>query len=170
MKYEKSQYFKGDLAKTIDMAKNTFLPNGFEIIESNNSSLEVTNRSGLWGYNQHPLNGVSKAHIFCSDGRITIKAELGGVTKMIKYLVLFIGGMTVFFLIFFGILFHIQGQPFGKLMRIIWAPFVPWPIIIPLMGVWFKKRACRTLDTLLNNMISGMSLSKAGANRESTNL
>jgi len=154
MKYEKEEYFKGDLAKAIDLAKNTFLPNGFEIIDSSNSSFEVTNRSNVWGSNQHPLNGVSKACISGSGGKITLKAELGGVTKMIKYLILFIGGMMVFFLIFFGIQFHVQGQPVNKLLRMIWAPFVPWPIAIPLMGVWFKKRADRALDTLLKNMIS----------------
>jgi hypothetical protein len=154
MKYEKEEYFEGDLAKAIEVAKNTFLPNGFEIVDSSNSNLEVTNHSGLWGHNQHPLNGVSKASISGGDGKITLNAELGGVKTMIKYLILFIGGMMVFFLILFGVQFHIQGQPFGKLMRIIWAPFVPWPIAIPLMGVWFKKRADRALDTLLKNMIS----------------
>lgn len=154
MKYEKEEYFDGNLAKAIDVARNTFLPNGFEIVDSSDSKLEVTNRSNLWGYNQHPLNGVSKAYISRSDGKIILKAELGGVTKMIKYLILFIGGMMVFFLFFFGIQFHIQGQPIDKLLRMVWAPFAPWPIAIPLMGVWFKKRADRALDTLLKNMIS----------------
>jgi hypothetical protein len=154
MKYEKAEYFEGDLAKAIDVAKNTFLPNGFEIISSSNSNLEVSNRSYVWGYNQHPLNGVSKVYISGSDGKIIIKAELGGVTKMLQYLILFMGGMMVFFLIFFGIQLHVQGQPINKLLRMIWAPFAPWPIAIPLMGVWFKKRADRALDTLLKNMIS----------------
>lgn len=154
MDYKKEEYFEGDLAKAIDVAKNTLLPNGFEIIDSSDSYLEAVNRTGLWGYNQYPLNGVSKAYISGRDGKVALKAELGGVAKMIKYLILFIGGMMVFFLIFFGIQFHVQGQPINKLLRMIWAPFAPWPIAIPLMGIWFKKRADRVLDTLLKNMIS----------------
>jgi len=155
MKYEKEEYLKGDLAKAIDVARNTFLPNGFEIIDSSDSKLEVTNRSSLWGYNQHPLNGVSKASIFSSGGKITLKAELGGVTKMIKYLTLFIGAMAIFFLLLFGFLFGLrQQQPLGKVLLISLGPLVPWPIAIPLMGIWFKKRADRALDTLLKNMIS----------------
>ncbi len=154
MKYERTEYFAADSAKAMDVAKNTFLPNGFEIISSSDSMLEVVNRSSVWGYNQHPLNGVSKAVITGGNGKITIKAELGGVTKMIKYLILFIVGMMVFFVIVFGIQFHVQGQPLNKLLRMVWMPFVPWPVLIPLMGLWFKKRACRALDTLLNNMIA----------------
>lgn len=155
MKYEKEEYFEGDLAKAIDVAKNTLLPNGFEIIDSSDSYLEAVNHTGLWGYNQHPLNGVSKVSISESDGKIILKSELGGVTKMIKYLTLFIGAMAVFFLLLFGFLFGLrQQQPLGKVLLISLGPLVPWPIAIPLMGVWFKKRADRALDTLLKNMIS----------------
>jgi len=155
MKYEKTEQFEGDLAKAIDVAKNTFLPNGFEIINSSDSALAVVNRSGLWGYNQHPLNGVSKASISPSSAGITLRAEFGGVTKMIRYLSLFIGGMVVFFLLVFGIVFGLmQGQPASRIFQISLAPFIPWPIIIPLMGIWLRKRACRALDTLLSNMVA----------------
>ena len=40
--YNKTVYFEGELDNPVDMARNTFLPNGFEIIESNKSYLEVT--------------------------------------------------------------------------------------------------------------------------------
>jgi hypothetical protein len=154
MDYERTEYFEGDLAKAVDVAKNTFLPNGFEIINSEQSTLEVANRSSLWGYNRHPLNGVSKACVCGGDGKITLKAEFGGVTKMIKYLILFILGMAVFFLVVFGLLFGLQqGQPVRKIFLMSLAPFAPWPVIIPLMGIWFKKRAYKALDTLLNNMV-----------------
>ena len=154
MQYHKEEDFGGDLAKAIDVARNTFLPNGFEIVGNSNSELDVTNKSDVWGHNAHPLKGVSTARISGSDGKITLRAELGGVTKMIKYMVLLIGGMVVFFLISFGVLFYAQGQSLNKLLRMVLAPFAPWPIVIPLMGIWFKKRAERALDTLLKNMIS----------------
>ena len=155
MRYEKTEQFEGDLTKAIEVAKNTFLPNGFQIINSSDLALEVANRSGLWGYNQHPLNGVSKAWVSKSHGGVTLKAELGGVTKMVKYLTFFISAMVIFFLLVFGIVFGLaQGQPVSKVLLISLGPFVPWLIIIPLMGIWFKNRACRALDILLNNMVT----------------
>ena len=42
MKYEKEEYFEGDLAKVIDVAKNTFLPNGFEILNISNNPAKDT--------------------------------------------------------------------------------------------------------------------------------
>jgi hypothetical protein len=155
MKYEKEEYFKGNLAKAIEMAKNTFLPNGFEIIDSSDSYLEAVNRSSLWGYKRHPLNGVSMVSISGGDGRIILKAELGGVTKMVKYLIFFIAAMIIFFLVLFGLLFGIrQGQPISKVVMISLLPFAPWLIAIPLMKFWFKKRAGIALDTLIKNMIN----------------
>jgi hypothetical protein len=56
--------------------------------------------------------------------------------------------------VFFGIILPKQGQNAGKIILISLSPFIPWPLIIPLMALWMKSRTAKALDTLINNMIS----------------
>ena len=154
MDYEKTVPFNGSPEKAFETARNTFLPHGFEIVGSSSTTLEVAGPGTLWTKGQDPMVGVSKACISAADGGLSIKAELGGVTKAVKYLILFILGMAVFFILVFGFLFSArQGQPINKIILTSIAPFIPWPVIIPLMAIWMRSRTCKALDTLLNNMV-----------------
>ncbi len=155
MNYQKTVSFSGNPRKAFEIAQNTFLPHGFQIANSSESILEVLGPGTLWTKGQDPMVGVSKACISAADGSISIKAELGGVTKAIKYLILFILGMAIFFILMFGFLFTVkQGQPINKTILMSIAPLIPWPVIIPLMAIWMKSRTCKALDTLMNNMIA----------------
>jgi len=89
--------------------------------------------------------------IIADSGKITLKAEFGGVKKLMKFLVFFIGGMMIFFLVLFGIMFHVQQKPMNVFL--ILGPLLPWPILIPVMAIVFKKRALRALDTLMRNIV-----------------
>lgn len=107
-----------------------------------------------WSKSQVPLFGVSKVRILGTTGNLSIDAEFGGIRKTIKFVIFLILGLAVFFLVTFGILFTIiQGQPAGKIILISVAPFIPWPVIIPIMAKFMRWRTSRALDALLHNMI-----------------
>ena len=153
--YERTEHFDGETAKAMEIARNTLLPHGFEIIQSNESYLELANNSFPWGRNPNPIRMISSAHISFGNGEITLRAELNNIKKIFLYLCLFIIGMAVFFIVTFGIVFVLkQHQPINKIVFLSLAPLAPWPFIIPIMSIWFKRAAHQTLDTLMNNMLS----------------
>ncbi len=153
MDYEKTMPFSGNMEKALEVAKNVFIQHNFQIVRDSDSEVELTG-PGMLSSRQNPLVGISRVCIRGTSGNISIEAEFGGIRKLTKYLVLFIVGMAIFFLVFFGIILPKQGQPADKIILISLAPFIPWPVIIPLMAMWMKSRTAKSLDILTNNMIA----------------
>ncbi len=153
MDYEKAEPFSGNMEKALETAKNVFIQHNFQIVRDSDSEVELTG-PGMLSSRQNPLVGISRVCIRGTSGNISIEAEFGGIRKLTKYLVLFIVGMAIFFLVFFGIILPKQGQPADKIILISLAPFIPWPVIIPLMYKWMKYRTSKVLDTLLTNMVT----------------
>ncbi len=153
MDYEKTMPFSGNMEKALEVAKNVFIQHNFQIVRDSDTEVELTG-PGMLSSRQNPLVGISRVCIRGTSGNLSIEAEFGGIRKLTKYLVLFIVGMAIFFLVFFGIILPKQGQPADKIILISLAPFIPWPVIIPLMAMWMKSRTAKSLDILTNNMIA----------------
>ncbi|HUS73271.1 MAG TPA: hypothetical protein VMY06_09420 [Sedimentisphaerales bacterium] len=153
MDYEKTEPFSGNMEKALEVAKNVFIQHNFQIVRDSDSEAEFTG-PGMLSSRQNPLVGISRVCIRGISGNLSVEAEFGGNRKLIKYLVLFIAGMAIFFLVFFGIILPKQGQPADKIILISLAPFIPWSVIIPLMTIWMKSRTAKSLDTLLTNMVA----------------
>ena len=155
--YERTEYFDGESSKALEIARNTFLPHGFEIIENDESSIEVAKHGFLIISSQNKLNPIdliSNVRVSIDNRKITLYADLNGVKKFILYAGLFIAGMAVFFLALFGFIFVVkQNQPISKIILLSLAPLAPWPFLIPIMGAWYKKSVIKALDTLMNNML-----------------
>jgi len=151
MDYEKTVPFGGNVGKAIEAAKNAFIQHNFQIVHDRYLEVELTG-PGMLSSRQNPLVGISRIRIRGSSGNLSLEADFEGIRKLIKFLVFFIVGMAVFFVVLFGILFSKQGQPVTKIILISLAPFIPWPVIIPLMAIWMKSRTSKALDTLVNNM------------------
>jgi len=151
MGYEKTIHFNGNTEKALEVARNTFLPLGFTIIKNTNECIELTGPGTFWTQGQNPLVGISKISVSRSGNELSINARFGGIHKTIKFLILFIIGMSIFFLVMFGLIFNRQGTPFQRFFLPL-APFIPWPAIIPLMAIFMKSRTSKSLDALLNNM------------------
>jgi len=151
MSYEKTIHFDGNIGKALEVAINVFLPHGFTITKKTDEFIELTGPGTLWTQGQDSLIGISKVSVSGTNNELSIKAEFGGIWKTIKYLVIFIIGMSIFFLVFFGIMFNKQGVSTHKFLLSL-APFIPWPVVIPLMAIWMKSRTSHSLDALLNNM------------------
>jgi len=153
MDYEKTAPLSGNMKKALEVAKNVFIQHNFQIVHDSDIEVEFTG-PGMLSSRQNPLVGISRVCIRGTSGNISIEAEFGGIRRLTKYLVFFIVGMAIFFLVFFGIILPKQGQPADKIILISLAPFIPWPVIIPLMAIWMKSRTAKALDTLINNMIA----------------
>jgi hypothetical protein len=154
MSYEKTIYFNGNTGKAIEVARNTFLPLGFSIANNTNEYIELTGPGTYWTNGQNPLVGISRISVARTHNELSIKAEFGGVWKTVKYLIIFIISMSIFFLVLFGIVFNKQGMSAQKNLLLALGPFVPWPVLIPLMAIWMKSRTSNSLDALLNNMVT----------------
>ncbi len=153
MDYEKTEPFSGNMEKAFEVAKNVFIQHNFQIVRDSDSEVEFTG-PGMLSSMQNPLVGISRVCIRGTSGNISIEAEFGGIRRLTKYLVFFIVGTAIFFLVFFGIMFSKQGRPLNKIILNVLAPFIPWPILIPLIHILMKSRTSKALDRLLTNMIT----------------
>lgn len=159
--YSKTAPFVGHPAKALDVARTTFMSQGFQIVASSNDELRVTG-PGLNSTKENPLKGVSEASIIIRASAIEIKAMLGGTQKLSKFLRLFPLGMALFFLLVTGIVFGVIALTLSEFRQ--WWIFLiaalvpvlalsPWLFLSPIMVRWIEKRTVQALDTLLNNML-----------------
>ena len=153
MEYSKTIPFTGHGAKALDVARSTFMGQGFQIVASTDHELRVTG-PGINSTRENPLKGVSEATIIIRSAAIEVKALLGGAQKLKTFLRLFPLGMALFFLIFFGVLAWIL--PEFRRWWIFLIPVLalsPWLFLAPMIGRMMEKRTTQAVDTLLSNMI-----------------
>ncbi len=163
--YLKTVPFAGHTAKALDVARTTFMNQGFQIIANSDYELRVTG-PGLNGTKENPLKGVSEASIIIHASAIEMKAILGGTQKLNKFLRIFPLGMALFFLLAIGITFGVialtEGLTLPELRQWWWVGLIaflipvsalsPWIFLSPIMIRWIEKRTVQAIDTLLNNM------------------
>jgi hypothetical protein len=153
MEYSKTVPFTGRASKALEVARSTFLPQGFQLVASSDTELRVAG-PGMNSTRGDPLKGISEASIIARSSAIEIKATLGGVEKMKKFLIFFPLGMALLFLIVFGILALTQPvlrRPWFFLIPIL--ALSPWLFLAPLMSRMIWRRTTQAIDTLLNNMV-----------------
>lgn len=154
MEYSKSVPFTGHGARALDVARSTFIGNGFQIIASSDYELRVTG-PGINSTRENPLRGVSEATIIVRSSTIEIKAMLNGAQKMKRFMQLFPLAMAVFFLIVFGALAWRL-----PVLRNVWfflTPMLalsPWIFLAPLIARSIERKTKEALDTLLSNMMT----------------
>lgn len=149
MDYEKTIPFSGSTEKALEMARNIFIQQNFQIVASADSAVELTG-PGMLSSRQNPLVALSSVTIHATGGSLSIEADFGAIKTLTRYLTYFILGMAIFFFVLFGLLFYEQGQPARLLIPL--APFAPWPILIPVLAKIMRRRTRRALDTLMNNI------------------
>jgi len=151
MKYEKTITFKGDPEKAFEVAINTLIPHGFAIKKKAPRCIEFLGPDTLGNKGQNPLTGVSNLTAESGLYGLELKAELGGILKTVKFLVIFVVSMALFFLVLFGFLFG-KNPDSPNFILLSLLPLAPWPLIIPIMLTVMKTRTKKSLDSLLNNM------------------
>jgi hypothetical protein len=153
MEYSKTVPFMGRGARALDVARSTFVGQGFQITASSDDELRVTG-PGINSTRQNPLRGISEASIIIRASAIEIKAILGGAQKMKTFMRLFPLGMALFFMLVFGVLAWRL-----PLLRNVWFFLVPllalspWLFLAPLIARSIEKNTVQAVDTLLSNMM-----------------
>lgn len=159
MQYTNSVPFEGDTGKAFDLAMSSLTSLGFRIVSSDDSSLELTG-PGMNSTRQSPLVGAS--HIWISrtyDGRLSLRAELGGVETMARFVTIFPVALALGLGIMFVVLGTIQRgaqlPPRALLIPVI-AAVAPNVVLWLFVGPWMARRigrqTCAAIDALLNNM------------------
>jgi hypothetical protein len=153
MEYSKTVPFTGSASQALKVARSTFLPQGFQLVASADHELRVTG-PGINSTRENPLKGITEASIIVRSSAIEIKATLGGVEKMKKFLTFFLLGMALLFLIVFGVLaltIPDLRRPWFFLIPIL--ALSPWIFLAPLMSRMIGRRTIQAIDTLLSNMV-----------------
>jgi hypothetical protein len=155
MEYSKTVPFTGKASKALEVARSTFLPQGFQIVASTDYELRVTG-PGINSTKENPLKGITEASIVVrpSASAIEMKATLGGVEKMKKFLTFFPLGMALLFLIIFGAV--ALSVPAMRNPVFFLTPLLalsPWFFLSPWMSRMIARRTVQAIDTLLSNMV-----------------
>jgi len=155
VKYSKTVPFTGKAAKALEVARSTFLPQGFQLVASTDYELRVTG-PGLNSTKENPLKGITEASIIIrpSASAIEMTATLGGVEKMKKFLTFFPLGLALLFLIAIGVValsVPAMRRPIFFLTPVL--ALSPWLFLSPWMSRMIGRRTVQAIDTLLNNMV-----------------
>lgn len=155
MEYSKTVPFTGKASKALEVARSTFLPQGFQLVASTDYELRVTG-PGINSTRENPLKGITEASIVIrpSASAIEMKATLGGVERMKKFLTFFPLGMALLFMIVFGVL-ALTVPDFRRpwIFLIPLAALSPWLFLAPMMSRMIGRRTVQAIDTLLSNMV-----------------
>ncbi len=154
MEYEKVVDFAGDARKALEAARAALVQVGFQVSPIEESAFRAT-YSGWFDTRRNPLLAASTMVVAVRDGRLALGAELGGLGKLRKFLILLIGGMALLFLVGFGAFMLpqvLQGKEHPAMLALPLAPFAPWPVLGPVIVRVSRARAVKALDTLLDNV------------------
>jgi hypothetical protein len=157
MKYEKTITYTGDPGTAINIVKNTFLPNGYQIIKTSENSITLEGNNLFWLQQQNnPLTGISQISIHIENSTISLKAELKTINKIILFLIIFLIGLAVLLAGIFALVFS-KIEDKHNIIFIILMSFAPWPVLLPLIYFFLKARTCKALDILLSNIAAQQS-------------
>ncbi len=153
MEYESTISFQGNAETALKFARAALAQAGFQVTPVEDGSFQAR-YSGWPDTRRNPLLGASTVVVAATDDSLNLGASLGGVRKLHKFLLIFIGGMALLFLLGFGafLLPRVRAgelPPFVLLIPV--APFLPWLVLIPVIVRMYASRVRAALHTLLEN-------------------
>jgi hypothetical protein len=155
MHHTQSLDFRGDPAPAFALATATLTASGFRLVAQTARSLEFAG-AGMNSTRGNPLLGASQITLTADAGRIELQAELGGVRRMRRFLVVLLLGLSLLDVVVFGLQFHVfQGAPnWPKLLLVTAGPIAPWIVLGPLLVRLIRRRTIKALHPLLFNMVA----------------
>lgn len=153
MQYQKNINFSGSISRAIEFLYGTFKPLGFSICNMSTTSIDVVG-SGLKNSKENPLLGFSSILFLFQNSQVIVKAELGGILKLQKALMIFMAVFELLFILGFGYFWwtipSLKNKPYLWLCVIL--PFSPWYLILPLMFRKLEEKTKNSLEALLITM------------------
>jgi len=156
--YKKSQPNSVDPARARDTVLQTLLPLGFEMINDSSYGFTVSG-PGYRSTRQSPLLGISTAVFDFGRGQLTVDAELGGLNRMTRWLlIILISVGLIDASIFFALWYYLP-----ELNQQRWFLFIPaltlltWVFVNPFIIQFLRRRCQDAIDTLLSKAASDYS-------------
>ena len=145
--------FTGDARRAFEIALQTLLPLGFEVAEQSSISLVATG-PGFNSTRQNALLGISRAEFSAERSSLVVKAELGGLDRFQRLMLIFMISLGAFdSLLLLALWFFIERlRTHTWFLAIPVIIFIPWIFIARVMTRWISKRTKNALNTLLHNM------------------
>lgn len=154
----------GDERGAIDLALSALTSLGFRVTDRASGYLELQG-PGMNSTSQSPLVGASRIDLRAGGGELSLRAELGGVRKMARFVVWFPLGLCALVAAALGAVFWSFGDERAALPGIalaVGANVVLWLVLGPWMARWIHRRTARSLDALLRNAAEASQASARG--------
>lgn len=153
IQHEEFVNFSGSEERAISTALGTLLPLGFQVESQGSAHLFVTNNR-YRSAQDSPLLGISRAEFNFSRFTLNVKAELGGVEKIRRFLLFVLLGSCVFDAVLFTALWFFIEDLHIKTWLLVFPLVIllPWVFIGPYMSRWLKNRTVDALKALLDEM------------------
>jgi hypothetical protein len=160
--HECSAEMRGDAGRVLDALVIALAASGFRVERRTASEVELT---GLASFSSHrsALFGVTRIVARASNRRLAITAELGGVERMRRFLLLIPLSLGGVFAILFGVVFPIVfREKRGELGWRVLLPVVPifvvflfiGFVVLPLVSRQVEARTRAALDALATSLAS----------------
>ncbi len=151
--YQETLPFSGSAEDVFTHALESLLPLGFQVEAQNNTRLALTNAGGK-GFQQHALQGISRAEFSFSPTKLSVKAEMGGVERLQKAMLLILLGLgSLDVLLFTGLWYFIPKlHPHTWFLFIPLVALIPWAVTAPRMAASIRQRTVDALRILLTNL------------------
>lgn len=155
MKYAASLPFRGDVDKAFGLAESALTALGFRLTERTPASIEMVG-PGMNSSRQSALVGASRIRISGSRSELALEADLGGVARMSRFVMLFPIGLVLCLGVVLCVVFSALLGPGNWIFAVAGAAggnAVLWLLLGPLVARGIRARTCSGLDSLLANMV-----------------
>ena len=149
MQYSTKRRYSGNESAAFSAVESTLLPNGFRIIHSGPTRLELKGR-GMQSTKENPVRGATEISVETAGGSLRLNAKLGGVRFMAFFVCLFPLLLWGSFAVT-GLLKSGDGGSVFEAKALYGAAV--WLVIGPLMTVWIRKRTISALDDMMDNAV-----------------
>jgi hypothetical protein len=149
MEYQNSKHVPSEASAAAKKIVNSLVAQGFRISVQQRDSVEMLG-PGMHSSGQNPLVGASKVVVRSQDREVVIEADFGAVRRLIRWLGIFILGMTIVSFLVFAFVVRPDGLAMRFLVPLL--PLAPWPVLLPWMNRLFRRRTARAFDVLLQNI------------------
>lgn len=149
MEYEKSVDFSGDPRKVLDYARDLLVQLNFRVAAIGGSQLNAENTTAYLSTKQNPLLAISELTITAVGSRLSARANLGKLLKMIKVVGVIIILMDV---IAVGVLTAVFVKTQPELLPILLSTALPTPLVVVLIYKVQRWQTGKAIDTFLRNV------------------
>lgn len=155
MDHAATKPFRGDVDKALTFVVTALTPIGFRVERTGAESVDLFGPP-MQRTRQSALVGASRIRLAHRGGQLALEAELGGVRRITRFVLVF----PIALCLFLGLVFSVINIATGQVGA--WLPagvaigvnIVVWLVIGPIVVRHLRKKTLAALDTLLVNAVA----------------